>query len=41
MAFVSGSMFLWSKVSFRARAQKIFASTSSGYFLASASIAFA
>jgi len=40
MALTSGSMLLWSKVSFKASAWKIFASTSFGYFLASASIAF-
>ena len=41
IAFSSGAMLLWSKISFSASAWKIFASTSFGYFLASASIAFA
>jgi hypothetical protein len=40
IAFCSGAIFLWSKTSFSASAWKIFASTSFGYFFASAAMAF-
>ena len=40
IAFSSGAMSLWSKISLSASAWNTFASTSPGYFFVSASIAF-